>query len=825
MAKTGTAAASAQPKAMVPAPPTKNTTTATNPYVYPTYQQRPPPVQPQVAAGPQVYPTSYNYDLVSTESNAAYPNNWEGDSNDAKKKKKKKKKRVHMDDSMESFEDDNDEESSEKSAEEIAFDEQFRKWEEQFDEWKRQNANHPDREAYYEYENKMQEVRKKLLQRRADMRAKRLQASDIAPKTRLKNHPQQQQQQQWPLERPQRQQLLHEQPEQQSTNDPVYPANAFQPIPGLDLLDNDQDSSLKNNKRRKKPKKKFDADPDDDEQDAKKPRNLPFGFRDFFERLRDDNSNGESANTRDTELVNQSNANDLQQQQRRSRWEQNQWNDGRQAQNQKPSPWKSGQSSWQNNGPKIESQQFPQSQFGGNQKASGGIRPLMEISVSMPINDDDNDNLKEFNNPFDNDNNSPNNNDRSSNQFNDDRFKDNFNESLNNFPVDNANMGRGPANRPFKDNQFNNLPNSSIDNSNDRASSFSVSTPNTGNNRPNNDGRPLNNNSFNESANTFRDKFNTNLSGNRSNIGKNDERPFSDQPNSFIDNFNNNITNFAGNRNMSKSGPMNDGRSFNNNSFNNSSSPFTDKFNDNIAGDKLNMIKNSSMNDGRPFNENPFSNRPNSSHDNSPNFPRRDLNMCSSGPNNNCRPFNSNRFNDPPNRSMDKFNDNFLGKNLIMNSNDQGFRPPLAVYDMKVMVPVKVIDYNHIPRRFQKLHMAKVIDYSHKRMISSPLAQCDSRNQIGFNDDRRNHSQQPRQDTWSSQFKDGRNQSKQPLKGAKDSNNQSIQSEDSLSPVSEDESKEKGKQMQSETNALRGRGSSRWNTANSPQQAELTRNR
>lgn len=67
-----------------------------------------------------------------------------------------------------------DDEQSQKTAEELAFDEQFRKWEEEFENWKSKNANHPDKAAYHEYEKKFIECRKKLLERREHLRNKRL---------------------------------------------------------------------------------------------------------------------------------------------------------------------------------------------------------------------------------------------------------------------------------------------------------------------------------------------------------------------------------------------------------------------------------------------------------------------------------------------------------------------------------------------------------------------------------------------------------------------------------------------------------------------------
>uniref|UniRef100_A0A1Q3F4V8 YLP motif-containing protein 1 n=1 Tax=Culex tarsalis TaxID=7177 RepID=A0A1Q3F4V8_CULTA len=67
-----------------------------------------------------------------------------------------------------------EDEQSQKTAEELAFDEQFRKWEEEFENWKSKNANHPDKAAYREYEKKFIECRKKLLERRVQLRNKRL---------------------------------------------------------------------------------------------------------------------------------------------------------------------------------------------------------------------------------------------------------------------------------------------------------------------------------------------------------------------------------------------------------------------------------------------------------------------------------------------------------------------------------------------------------------------------------------------------------------------------------------------------------------------------
>ncbi|XP_055375295.1 homeobox protein 2-like [Condylostylus longicornis] len=64
--------------------------------------------------------------------------------------------------------------NNEKSREEILFDEQFKKWEEEFENWKRANVNHPDRKAYREYEMKFEDCRRKLIERREQMRKRKL---------------------------------------------------------------------------------------------------------------------------------------------------------------------------------------------------------------------------------------------------------------------------------------------------------------------------------------------------------------------------------------------------------------------------------------------------------------------------------------------------------------------------------------------------------------------------------------------------------------------------------------------------------------------------
>lgn len=83
---------------------------------------------------------------------------------------------------------DDDADQTMKSQEEILFDEQFRKWEEQFMNWKRDNANHPDRRAYLDYESKMEECREKLLQKRTEIRGRRFAMKNDSQKKNEKNN-------------------------------------------------------------------------------------------------------------------------------------------------------------------------------------------------------------------------------------------------------------------------------------------------------------------------------------------------------------------------------------------------------------------------------------------------------------------------------------------------------------------------------------------------------------------------------------------------------------------------------------------------------------
>lgn len=60
------------------------------------------------------------------------------------------------------------------SEAEKKFDKEFAAWEAQFQKWKEQNANHPDKSQYREYEKKWESWRNSLLERREQMRKKRV---------------------------------------------------------------------------------------------------------------------------------------------------------------------------------------------------------------------------------------------------------------------------------------------------------------------------------------------------------------------------------------------------------------------------------------------------------------------------------------------------------------------------------------------------------------------------------------------------------------------------------------------------------------------------
>lgn len=69
--------------------------------------------------------------------------------------------------------------------EENEFDIQFQKWETDFNTWREQNANHPDKKAYREYEMKFLACRNKLLERREQMRMKRQQAEKLMQQAQI----------------------------------------------------------------------------------------------------------------------------------------------------------------------------------------------------------------------------------------------------------------------------------------------------------------------------------------------------------------------------------------------------------------------------------------------------------------------------------------------------------------------------------------------------------------------------------------------------------------------------------------------------------------
>ncbi|KAK5643653.1 hypothetical protein RI129_007498 [Pyrocoelia pectoralis] len=80
------------------------------------------------------------------------------------------------------------------SEAEKKFDKQFNDWEAQFQKWKEQNANHPDKEQYRQYEKKWETWRAQLLERREQMKRKRLGLSTTSPQQQsVPNKPDQEQ--------------------------------------------------------------------------------------------------------------------------------------------------------------------------------------------------------------------------------------------------------------------------------------------------------------------------------------------------------------------------------------------------------------------------------------------------------------------------------------------------------------------------------------------------------------------------------------------------------------------------------------------------------
>ncbi|CAH1961530.1 unnamed protein product [Acanthoscelides obtectus] len=70
--------------------------------------------------------------------------------------------------------------TEELSEAEKKFDKEFAAWEAQFNKWKEQNVNHPDKAQYREYEKKWESWRNSLLERREQMRKKRLALAEAA---------------------------------------------------------------------------------------------------------------------------------------------------------------------------------------------------------------------------------------------------------------------------------------------------------------------------------------------------------------------------------------------------------------------------------------------------------------------------------------------------------------------------------------------------------------------------------------------------------------------------------------------------------------------
>lgn len=59
------------------------------------------------------------------------------------------------------------------SEEERLFDIQFKQWEQEIEKWRKENQNHPDKQAYKEYEQKFEACRLQLMERRRQMKLKR----------------------------------------------------------------------------------------------------------------------------------------------------------------------------------------------------------------------------------------------------------------------------------------------------------------------------------------------------------------------------------------------------------------------------------------------------------------------------------------------------------------------------------------------------------------------------------------------------------------------------------------------------------------------------
>ncbi|CAK1582832.1 unnamed protein product [Parnassius mnemosyne] len=137
-----------------PAPPPPDKPPPPHQNDQPLYTQKPPP--PPVPAPPQNQQTSSGSDSVNnTKTPAVNTQNWSYATDT-------------QDDAAQ-----NSEALEKLSEEERLFDIQFQKWEEEIEKWKKENVNHPDKQAYNEYEQKFEACRAQLLERRQQMKQKR----------------------------------------------------------------------------------------------------------------------------------------------------------------------------------------------------------------------------------------------------------------------------------------------------------------------------------------------------------------------------------------------------------------------------------------------------------------------------------------------------------------------------------------------------------------------------------------------------------------------------------------------------------------------------
>ncbi|CAG4996488.1 unnamed protein product [Parnassius apollo] len=140
-----------------PAPPPPDQPPPPHQNDQPLFTQKPPP--PPVPAPPQNQQTSNKSDNVNnTKTPEVDTQSWSYDTH-----------------AMDTHDDaaQNSEALEKLSEEERLFDIQFQKWEEEIEKWKKENVNHPDKQAYNEYEQKFEACRAQLLERRQQMKQKR----------------------------------------------------------------------------------------------------------------------------------------------------------------------------------------------------------------------------------------------------------------------------------------------------------------------------------------------------------------------------------------------------------------------------------------------------------------------------------------------------------------------------------------------------------------------------------------------------------------------------------------------------------------------------